>query len=263
MQAVFKLDFPYTLGLDVAGVVEKVGSSVTDFKVGDRVYAYVGFPRNGAAAEYVACKASFAAHAPSSIPLSDAAALPGAALCAWQALFVHGNLQKGQRVLITAAAGGVGSIAVQLAKWKGAYVIGTASQRSFNILEQLGVDEIIDYTKEKPVERVKELVDLIFNLSPADSSEVNKLLTLLKPNGMLVSAAKPADGSEAEQLGVRTIRMATEPKAERLTEIAKLVNEGFVKPVITERMPVSSIVEVHKKAGQTQGKVLLIVDSEM
>ncbi|MEH7254802.1 NADP-dependent oxidoreductase [Neobacillus niacini] len=262
-QGTLKLELPYTLGSDVAGVVEQVGGSVNNFQVGDRVYAYVDRSRNGGAAEYVACKASIVAHVPSSIPLSDAAALPLVASTAWQGLFVHGNLQKGQRVLITAAAGGVGSIAVQLAKWKEAHVIGTASQRSFDVLHTLGVDELIDYKKESAIDVVKEPVDLIFNLSPADTLEVNKLLRLLKPGGRLVSAAKPADAQEAERLGVNAIRMGSQRSAEHLTEIAKLVDEGMVKPFITERLPISETAQAHKKLGQNNGKILLIADSEV
>ncbi|MBM4765040.1 NADP-dependent oxidoreductase [Bacillus sp. B15-48] len=261
-QTGLKLKFPYILGLDVAGVVEKVGNSVNNFRVGDSVYAYLDRSRNGGAAEYVACEASEVAHAPKSIPLQDAAALPLVASTAWQGLFEHGNLQKGQRVLITAAAGGVGSVAVQLAKWKGAYVIGTASERSFDILRKLGIDELINYKSEAPERVLKESVDLIFNLSPAQSSEVNKLLMLLKPGGMLVSAAKAADNQEAERLGVRTIRMASKRNAQHLSEIAKLVDEGFVKPFITERIPVSKTAEAHKKQGQNNGKILLIPNRE-
>jgi NADPH:quinone reductase-like Zn-dependent oxidoreductase len=261
-QSVFQIAFPHTLGLDVAGVVTQTGVSVRDFNVGDQVYAYLDMVSNGAAAEYVACKASLVAEAPTSIPLSDVAGLPLAASTAWQALFEHGQLKSGQRILITAAAGGVGTIAVQLAKWKGAYVLGTASSRSFGLLEELGVDEIIDYKKEEHLKVINEPVDLIINLSPVDTPEVNKLLRLLKPGGILVSAARPADISEAERLGVSTVRMASKRNAGQLKEIAQLVDAGLLRPVITARLPVSEIAVCHQQTGQTNGKTILIVNEK-
>lgn len=260
-----KIEFPHIVGLDVAGMVEQIGESVKGFRPGDRVYAFMGFSRNGAAADYVACKESVVAYAPTSIPISDVAALPGTASAAWQGLFSHGGLQAGHRVLITAASGGVGTIAVQLAKWKGAYVIGTAvEKKSFKVLKELGIDEVIDYKKDSILEVVKEPMDLIFNLSPVDTSEVNKLLTLLKPGGFLVSGTQPADDSEAERLKVRTIRMGTVQSAEQLTEVAKLVDSGFVRPYISERLPIGDIAEAYKKLGRiAAGKILLVVDEKL
>jgi len=262
-QTMFPLKFPYTLGLDVSGVIEKIGSSINQFKIGDRVFGCLDFITNGAAAEYVACKASLVTNAPKTIPLVEAAALPGVGYTAWQALFTHANLQQGQRLLITAAAGGVGTIAVQLAKWKGAYVIGTASERSFTILNSLNIDEIIDYNSKDFLEGQIEPVDAILNLSPAKTIEINKMLNLLKPNGILVSTANPADNSIAESLGVRTLRIAMTRTVEQLTAISKLVDEKIIHPVITNRYQLKDLVDAHKKSGQTNGKTIIVVDETL
>ncbi|MGU3472539.1 NADP-dependent oxidoreductase [Paenibacillus sp. D51F] len=254
------LELPFIPNVDVSGIVERVGDSVTGLNVGDKVFAFLDMTRNGAAAEYVVSKAADVAIAPATIALQDAAAVPGGAMTAWQGLFDHGNLQSGQRVLITAAAGGVGSFAVQMAKWKGAYVIGTASESSFSALQQLGIDEIIDYKTEAVEEKVTEKVDLIFNLAPIPSEEVTKLLRLLKEGGKLVTALNPADEEAAKELGVHAERMAVQRNSEQLSQIAQLVDAGAVSPFITERHPLSNLASVHEKMGQMRGKVLLLVD---
>jgi NADPH:quinone reductase-like Zn-dependent oxidoreductase len=254
------LELPFTPNVDVSGVIEKVGETVTGLNVGDEVYAFLDMSRNGAAAEYVVSKAVDVALAPKNMSLQDAAAIPGGAMTAWQGLFDNGHLQSGQRVLITAAAGGVGSFAVQLAKWSGAYVIGTASENSFSDLQQLGIDEIIDYKNESVEEKVIEKVDLIFNLAPLSSEEVTKLLNILKEGGTLVTALNPADEDVAKELGVQAVRMAVQRNAEQLSQIAKLVEDGHIKPYITERHPLSSLASVHEKMGQMRGKVLLLVE---
>jgi NADPH:quinone reductase-like Zn-dependent oxidoreductase len=260
MKDILPLELPFIPNVDVSGVIEKMGASVNGFQLGDKVFAFLDMTKNGAAAEYVVCKANDVALAPKNIDLQDAAALPGGAMTAWQGLFDHGNLQSGQRVLITAAAGGVGSIAVQLAKWKGAYVIGTASAESISALQDLGIDEIINYKNELIEEKLTEKVDLIFNLSPLSSEEVTKLLLLLKDGGTLVSAFNPADEDVAKNLGVQVVRMGVQRNAEQLSQIADIVDQGQVKPFITERLPLKELAAVHGRVGQTRGKVLLLVN---
>jgi NADPH:quinone reductase-like Zn-dependent oxidoreductase len=260
MKDILPLELPFIPNVDVSGVIEKMGASVNGFQLGDKVFAFLDMTKNGAAAEYVVCKANDVALAPKNIDLQDAAALPGGAMTAWQGLFDHGNLQTGQRVLITAVAGGVGSIAVQLAKWKGAYVIGTASAESISALQDLGIDEIINYKNELIEEKLTEKVDLIFNLSPISSEEVTKLLLLLKDGGTLVSAFNPADEDVAKNLGVQVVRMGVQRNAEQLSQIADIVDQGQVKPFITERLPLKELAAVHEKVGQTRGKVLLLVN---
>jgi NADPH:quinone reductase-like Zn-dependent oxidoreductase len=255
------LELPFIPNVDVSGIIEKIGESVTGLQVGDKVFAFLDLTKNGGAAEYVVCKAIDVAHAPKKITLQDAAAIPSGALTAWQGLFDHGNLQSGQRVLITAAAGGVGSFAVQLAKWKGAHVIGTASEKSFPSLRELGIDEVIDYKTESIEDKVAEKVDVIFNLAPISSEDVTKLLHLLKKGGTLVSSSNPADENLAKELGVHAVRMAVQRNAEQLSQIANLVDAGYVTPFITERVPLRNLAAVHEKVGQTRGKVLIYVMS--
>ncbi|WP_346861995.1 NADP-dependent oxidoreductase [uncultured Draconibacterium sp.] len=257
------VEFPFIPGMDVSGVIEKKGDLVKGLKVGDEVFSLLEMNRNGGAAEYVAAKAVNVVIAPQSICLPDAASIPSGGLTAWQGLFEHGDLQQGQRVLITAAAGGVGSIATQLAKWKGAYVIGTSSERSFSKLKELGADQIINYKSEKIPYKLDEKVDLIFNLSPLSSDDVTSLLGLLKEGGTLVSALNPADENKAKEMGVNAIRMGVKRNAGQLSQIAELVNNYDIKPYITERVTLNQLASVHKKAGQTHGKVLILVNDKI
>ncbi|MCS7461292.1 NADP-dependent oxidoreductase [Paenibacillus doosanensis] len=263
LKEVLPLALPFIPNVDVSGVIEKIGGAVTDLRVGDQVFAFLDMLRNGGAAEYVVSKAADVALAPANIDLQAAAAIPSGAMTAWQGLFDHGHLQSGQRVLITAAAGGVGSMAVQFAKWKGAYVIGTASERSFSTLQELGIDEIIDYNHESVEEKLTEKVDVIFNLSPLSSDEVTKWLHVLKQGGTLVTALHPADEELAKKLTVNTVRMAVQRNARQLAQIAELVDEGHVKPVITEKLPLLHLAAAHEKVGETRGKVLVIVDDKI
>ena len=258
-----KIEFPFIPGVEVSGIIEETGESVKGFKAGDRVFGFLDFAKSGGAAEYVAVRADYVHLAPKNIPLQDAAAIPATGLCAWQALFEHGNLQAGQRVLITNAAGGVGSLAVQLAKWKGAYVIGTASERNFSALKIFGVDEIVDYKNETIEGKVKTPLDLLFTIAPDGTEAQTRLLSLLKRGGTHVAATHPADEARAKELGVKTLMMGTQHKDEQLAEIARLVDEGHLKPFITERLPLSNLAAAHEKAGQTPGKALIVVDSAL
>lgn len=255
------LEFPYTLGLDVAGVIEKTGTEVNSVKKGDRVFAFLEYDKNGAAAEYVATKASYVVEAPCSIELTESAAIPLVALTAWQGLFQHGNLRTGQRVLITAASGGVGSFAVQFAKLKGAYVIGTSSEKSISSLREFGTDEEIDYNKEKPQDLISEKVDMVFNLAPLSKEEVNDILSIIKPGGMLVSALTPADENLGKAKDIKTLRMTVGINPSQLKEIAELVDQGKVKVHISETLPLEKILQAHEKAEakKTRGKIVIRV----
>ena len=144
----FPVNFPLIPGWDVSGEIEEVGSDVKNFRKGDEVYSRPDPTKNGTYAEYVVVKANQVALKPKSIDHEQAAAVPLAGLTAWQGLFDYGQLQQGQKVLIHAASGGVGTFAVQFAKWKGAYVIGTTSAENIDFVKQLGADEVIDYKKE-------------------------------------------------------------------------------------------------------------------
>ena len=261
LQAVFPHDLPYIPNLEVSGTIEGVGEEVKAFHTGDKVYAFLDMSKDGAAAEYVVTQASYAALAPANLELSDAAAIPVGALTAWQGLFDHGKLQKGGRVLIAGAAGGVGSYAVQLAKHHGAYVIGTSSAGSVPMLQELGIDELIDYTSETVTGKLDEKVDLILNLSPESPEEINKWLHLLTEGGSLVSTVNPADGELAAQLGVKALRIGVRQDGAQLAQIAALVEAGKLKTWITERLPLAELASAHAKsrAGKVRGKVLIRV----
>ena len=159
---------PLILGWDVAGVIESISDGVTNVKPGDEVYANADGARDGADAEFVAVKADTIALKPKTLSFTDAAAIPIVGLAAWQSLFTAGSLAAGQKVLIHGAAGGVGSLAVQFAHWKGAYVIGTASANDRDFVESLGVDEVIDYTSERFEDVVHDL-DLVFDTIGGDT----------------------------------------------------------------------------------------------
>ncbi|MGH2563623.1 MAG: NADP-dependent oxidoreductase, partial [Ginsengibacter sp.] len=158
----FPIKFPLIPGWDVSGEIEEVGSDILNFRKGDEVYSRPDPTKNGTYAEYVVVKANLINEKPKSIDHERAAAVPLAGLTAWQALFNHGNLQKGQKVLIHGASGGVGTFAVQFAKWKEAYVIGTASKENIDFVKQLGADKVIDYKNEKFEDKVKD-VDLVID----------------------------------------------------------------------------------------------------
>lgn len=256
---------PYTPNIDVSGVIERAGDDVTHLQIGDKVFAFLDITRDGSAAEYVVSRAIDVVLAPTTISLSDAAAIPVSGLTAWQGLFQHGHLQSGQRVLITAAAGGVGYLAVQLAKWKGAFVIGTAQERSTRILKELGIDEVIDYEKNPIQAALTEKVDVILNLAPISQKETDDLLHLLHKGGILVSASTKVNTKLAKELGVNSISMVTQRNEQELKQLANLIDEGHVTPFICARFPLSDLAKVHEKKEdkKTRGKLLILVNSDL
>ena len=261
-QGYLKDFIPYQLpmipGWDVSGVVEAVGSAVTDFNVGDEIYSRPDITRDGSYAEYMVLRASEAAHKPTSVDHAHAAAVPLAGITSWHALFEAGKLEAGQRVLIHAAAGGVGTLAVQLAKWKGAHVVGTASARNREFLQQLGVDEVIDYTSTK-FEAVVRDIDVVFDTIGDDTQE--RSWQVLKPGGILVSIISPPSQETADQHGVRQAYVFIEPNAAWLTEIAGLIDAGKVKPIVETVLPLSEARQAHElsQSGHTRGKIVLQV----
>lgn len=266
---VLKEPFSLTLGLDVSGVVEAAGRSVVHFKVGDAVYGMMPLRKGGAYAEYATGPATCFAHKPRSVDHIQAAALPVVALTAWQALFYAGQLSDGQTVLIHAAAGGVGHIAVQLARWKGARVIGTASARNEDFLRELGCDEIVNYRTTRFEDVVKD-VDAILDIIPRDTSAAANALaeetldrswSVLKKNGVLVSICARPSSEAAAAHGVRGKYVLARPNAAALTEIAKVVDAGHVKPTIDTVLPLEEARKAHElsQEGHTRGKIVLRV----
>ncbi len=249
---------PLVPGWDVAGVIEKVGPGVTSVKPGDEVYGYFDLSRNGAYADYVTVPADEVALKPSSLDLTKAAAVPLAALTAWQGLFDVGGLKAGQKVLIHAAAGGVGSFAVQFAKWKGADVIGTASGRNVQFVRELGADEVIDYTKTAFEEAVDN-VDLVFDTMGGETQK--RSWQVLKKGGILVSILGQPSQKDADAWGVRQDSFVVRPNAAQLTQIADLIDSGDVKPVVETVLPLSEARKAQElsQTGHTRGKIVLKV----
>ncbi len=244
------LDLPHTLGMDVAGTVVDVGAQVTGTAVGDHVIAFLSPDMTGAAAEYVVVPESLLARAPSSIPLPDSAAFPSTAITAWQALFEHGRLQSGQRVLVCGAGSVVGSYAVQLAVSAGANVIAYAGPGSIDRVAGYGASAVIDYSAQAVASAVPPLVDLVVNFAP---STVEELAPLVRDGGRLVSGSTPVDGARSE---ITAIRMAAHPDAERLAWLVDEVDAGRLALNISDRRPLEEATAVH--SSRERGKTLLI-----
>lgn len=258
------LTLPLTLGWDAAGIVEEIGSEVTGFQKGDAVYGEPNFPGNGSYAEYCAAKASRFARKPQSLSFNEAAAVPLAGLTAWTALFEHGKLQPGQRILIQGASGGVGGFAVQFAKAKGAYVIATASAGNLDYLRQLGADEALDY-RGQPVEELVRDVDVVLEASPLrDNAARVKAVAVLKAGGIFVTVNVdfPFDdamqGALAQQQATGALA-ANEPRQEWLQEMAQLIDAGQVKVLVSQVFPLAQVADAHRESQtwHVRGKLVL------
>jgi NADPH:quinone reductase-like Zn-dependent oxidoreductase len=249
---------PLILGWDLSGVVEATGSGVAGLQEGDEVYSRPDIARDGAYAEHIVVRETEVALKPKSIDHIHAAAIPLAALTAWQSLFDAAGLSAGQKVLIHAAAGGVGSFAVQLARWKGAHVIGTASKRNHELVRNLGAAETIDYETTRFEDVVHE-VDVVFDTIGGDTQK--RSWQVLKKGGILVSIVGPPSAEEAAAHGVRQASVFVQPSAMQLTELAKLVDSGKLKPVVETVLPLPEARHAHElsQAGHVRGKMVLRV----
>ena len=249
---------PLILGWDVSGEVVEVGPKAAGFSIGDAVYARPNIERDGAYAEYIAVKASEVALKPATLDHDHAAAVPLAALTAWQALVDTAQLQAGQTVLIHAAAGGVGSFAVQLAKSRGARVIATASSVNTGIVAELGADQFIDYTRSRFEDVVKD-VDVVFDTVGGEIQD--RSWQVLKPGGILVSIVDPLEEKTAADRGVRSAFVFVQPNHQQLTAITRLIEEGRMKPIIHGILPLSEARQAHviSQGGHARGKIVLHV----
>jgi len=250
---------PFVLGWDVSGVVESTGFGVTLFKPGDEVFGMLPFPRGaGSHAEYVTGPARAFATKPGSLSHVQAAALPLAALTAWQALADTARLSAGERVLIHAAAGGVGHLAVQIAKARGAHVIGTASAANHDLVQSLGADELIDYHAADFAEVVTD-TDIVLDTVSGDYPA--RSLRTMRPGGALICLLPfPAEvAAEAERRGVRAEALLVEADRGGMTAIADLVTQGRLRPVIAGTFPLADAAKAHVlgDGGHVAGKLVL------
>ncbi|WP_081238194.1 NADP-dependent oxidoreductase [Streptomyces viridosporus] len=254
---------PFVLGWDVSGVVEEVGIGVALFQPGDEVFGMLPYPfGHGSHAEYVTAPARAFARKPAGVDHIRAGALPLVSLTAWQALVERADLRPGQRVLVHAAAGGVGHVAVQIAKARGAYVIGTASAGKHDFLRGIGVDEPVDYRETDFAETVKD-VDVVLDTIGGDYAL--RSLRVLRPGGIVVSilpVGSPEFHEEAERLGVRAVRMLVDADHTGMQAIAELVEAGKLRATIADTFPLADAAEAHRRGdtGRTTGKLVLVVD---
>lgn len=252
---------PATPSYELSGVVAAVGPDVADVAIRESVYALSGFDRDGAAAEYAIVPQEFLAAKPSSLDHVESAAIPLAGLSAWQALFDHGELSEGQRVLVHGAAGGVGSFAVQLARGRGAHVIGTASSGNVETVRRLGADEVVDHTKTR-FEDVVDPVDVVFDTAGGDRLERSP--AVVRAGGRLVSVAVEPSQERAAERGITAVYFVVEPNREQLVELARLVDRGELRPTIDEVFPLVEARRAFERSlgGNRRGKIVLRVVDE-
>lgn len=254
---------PFVLGWDVSGVVEEVGIGVAAFAPGDEVFGMLPYPfGHGSHAEYVIAPVRALARKPAGIDHVQAGALPLVSLTAWQALVEHADLKSGQRVLVHAAAGGVGHVAAQIAKARGAYVIGTASAGKHEFLREIGVDEAVDYRETDFTEAVKD-ADVVLDTIGGDNAL--RSLRVLRPGGVVVSILPGGSDDfyeEAERLGVRAVRMLVDADRAGMETIAELAGTGRLRATIAGTYPLSAAAEAHASGdtGRTTGKLVLVND---
>jgi alcohol dehydrogenase len=258
MQQMIPLELPVTLGGDIAGEVVEVGEGVKDVSVGDTVYgqAAVVAGNSGALAEYAATAAGQLAKVPSNVTINEAASLPLVGVSAHQGLTQHINLQEGQKILITGGAGGIGRVAIQLAKYLGAYVATTAAGEGISVAKSLGADEVIDYKSQNFAEILSEY-DAVFDTVGGD--EFGKALTILKKGGIAVSMAAQADETQAQELGITAITQMTQVTTDSLSQLRELVESDVIKPHVGKVFALDQIQAAFtaRDSGTVKGKVVI------
>lgn len=254
----FPADLPLIPGWDVSGVIQEVGENVHQFSEGDEVYGRPDPTKDGAYAEYIVVKANQLGRKPKSIDHINAAAVPLAGLTAWQGLFDRGRLKKGQKVLIHAASGGVGTFAVQFAKWKGAYVIGTTSAANISFVKQLGADEVIDYQNENFDDKLNH-IDLVFDTIGGEIQK--RSIQVLKNGGRLITTLKPEFLVEAKEKHIYLEGYTAQSYPEQLEQIADLIDEGIIQPVVSMVLSLEDARKAQQisEDGHVRGKIVIKV----
>ena len=255
----FGTTLPLIPGYDIAGIVEKTGAKITKLKAGDSIYAYVLW--GGGYAEYAVATEGEATAKPKSLNYIEAAAVPLVALTAWQALIDTAKLSAGQTVLIHGGSGGVGSMAIQIAKARGAKVIATASTSNQELLKQLGADVAIDYTKTK-FEDVAKDVDVVLDSVGKDT--LARSYGVVRKGGIIATLVAQPDQAELDKNGIRGAAISVKPNASELAEIAKLIEQKKIKPVVSQVLPLTEAVKAQEQAAthHTRGKIVLRVADE-
>jgi NADPH:quinone reductase-like Zn-dependent oxidoreductase len=255
----FPVAFPHIPNFDVAGVITETGADVSGWSAGDAVVAFLPPAGPGAAAEYATVPATALAAAPRTVPLADAAALPSAALTAWQSLFEHGGLVTGQTILINGAGGAVGGYAVQLARQAGAVVTATDSTRSASRVRSHGADQIIDYTTDPlPRAAAGQRFDVVLNLVRTTPEETARLADLVTDGGAFVSTTFPELDDPGR--GVRVVSVFARSDAAQLAGLVARVDSGDLKIDVAGRRPLTDLPAIHDEAvtGRLPGKTVLI-----
>ena len=255
LQGLLNHSLPLTLGWDVAGVVARIGSKVSNLKVGDDVYSRPNIANNGSYAQYMTVSADEVALKPKSLSFQEAAGVPLAGLTAWQAMYEISNVQPGERVLIHAGSGAVGQFAIQLAKLRGAFVYTTTSAKNTELVLSLGADQVINYQQED----FSELrgLDIVFDTLGGDT--LAKSWATLKQGGRIVSVVENPDELKAKELGIKAAFCFVQPNAEQLTKLAQLADAGKFKVNIDSEFPLEQVDQAHlrSESGRAQGKIII------
>jgi NADPH:quinone reductase-like Zn-dependent oxidoreductase len=252
---------PWHPGYDIAGIVEKVGSKVTKFKVGDAIYAFIRILRGGGYAEYAVAKQEHAALKPATLSFVEAAGAPSVALTAWQAIVDKANVQSGQRVLIHGASGGVGLFAIPIAKIRGATVLATASTTNQDFLKQLGADVAIDY-KTQRFEDVAKDVDIV--IDGVGGETLARSYPIVKKGGIVVTLTGDVNQAQLDKYGIRGTSLVVQNNGDELAQIGKLIDEKKIKVIVSETFPLADASKAEAKAdmGHARGKIVLNVRDE-
>ena len=255
------LSFPHVMGYDVSGVITQVGSGVTRFAVGDAVFARPNQDDAGAIAQIARVKAAEMARKPDTLTHEEAASVPLAGLTAWQALITKAGLKQGDKVLIHAGSGGVGTFAIQIAKHFGAHVATTCSPRNADLVRDLGADVVIDYHSQRFEEELSDY-DIVFDMLGGDT--LKRSFKVLRKGGTLVSIKGQDEDHLAEDHGVRFEWFFMEPDGAMLADLAKLMADGTVKPVIDKVYPMTDTTEAYAalKDGHAVGKIVVKIDQD-
>ncbi|WP_430787983.1 NADP-dependent oxidoreductase [Virgibacillus flavescens] len=254
------LEFPITLGWDVAGIISEVGSAVTNFQIGDRVFARPALTREGTYAEYTAVDEELLAKMPENLSFEEASSVPLAGLTAWQCLVDFSEIKEDDKVLIHAGSGGVGTFAIQIAKSFGAHVASTASGKNEEFLKELGVDTFINYEEEDFVNVLKDY-DIVLDTLGGEVQE--KSFQVLKEGGKLVSIVQPPDEKAAQSKNLKAGFHWLEPDGKQLAELGNLIKKEQVKPIVDHTFPLSQegLQDAHKlsETHHAKGKIVIKV----